>query len=264
MSNLKFGVEIEAVGASMSTVADALNRAGVPCRVEGYTHATMAHWKVVSDASLTGNMAFELVSPILQGEHGLMQVVRVCEALATIGAKVNNSCGLHVHVDGRALTVSQLANVCKMWLKYETCFDQVLPESRRNNVYCRSIKSKFQTLAEGFDKLTKCTTVAALTGVMNGDGAYRTSRYHKLNLESMTRHGTVEFRQHSGTVDGEKIVNWVKLVTNFVQVAKDAKTIKMTGEGNFDNLLDVAPDRASKKFYRARRAHFASKTAATV
>ena len=87
---------------------------------------------------------------------------------------------------------------------------------------------------------------------MNGEHGHP-SRYHKLNLESLVRHGTVEFRQHSGTVDGEKMANWVMLVGGFVECAVSAKTIRKTGEGKFENLLDVTPIPEVKKYYRQRR-----------
>lgn len=44
-------------------------------------------------------------------------------------------------------------------------------------------------------------------------------RYHKLNLVSLWVHGTIEFRQHSGTVDADKAVNWIELLMQFVNRA---------------------------------------------
>jgi hypothetical protein len=96
-----------------------------------------------------------------------------------------------------------------MWLKYEACFDSIVPKSRRNNRFAAGIRSKFATLEAGFAKLATATSIQGLTRIMNSDGYSGSSRYHKLNLESMVRHGTVEFRQHSGTVSGLKMVNWV-------------------------------------------------------
>jgi hypothetical protein len=251
--NRKFGIEIEATNVAMSDVASALNAVGILCVVEGYNHATRNHWKVVSDCSISGNQGFELVSPILQGENGLMQVALVGDTLERIGAKVNTSCGLHVHVDGRDLTVNSMSRICKMWLKYEDCFDSIVPASRRNNQFCRAIRSKFASLEVAFDKLATATSIQGLTRIINSDGYSSSSRYHKLNLESMVRHGTVEFRQHSGTVNGLKMVNWVKLVGGFVESAVKAKNIKMDGEGKFENLLKVTPDATVRKFYRERR-----------
>ena len=261
--NRKFGIEIEAYNVPMAKVAAELNAVGILCAVEGYNHQTRNHWKIVSDCSINGVQAFELVSPILQGENGLMQVAIVGDTLERIGAKVNTSCGLHVHVDGRDLTVNSLSRICKMWLKYESCFDSIVPKSRRNNRFAAGIRSKFASLEAGFAKLATATSIQGLTRIMNSDGYSGSSRYHKLNLESMVRHGTVEFRQHSGTVNGLKMVNWVKLVGGFVETAVNAKSIKAAGEGKFENLLEVTPDATVRKFYRERRVALATEVGAT-
>jgi len=246
--NRKFGVEIEATGVSMTEVARALNAAGIPTYVEGYNHQTRSHWKVVSDASLAGHLCFELVSPVLQGADGLMQVTTVCKVLTELGAKVNKSCGLHVHVDARDLGRDALARVCKMWMKYESCFDSIVPASRRNNAYCKSNRSQYPTLDAAWAAIDAATGINGLISAMTMG-----TRYVKLNLQSLLRHGTVEFRQHSGTVDGDKMTNWIALVVGFVECAVTAKTIRKTGKGKFENLLEVTDVPSIRKFYRERR-----------
>jgi hypothetical protein len=260
----KFGIEIEATGLAMSKVVEALTAVGIRAAVDGYNHTTKTYWKVVSDASLSGTDCFELVSPILEGERGLMEVAIVADALERAGAKVNGSCGFHVHVDGRDLTVDQLKRVSKMWLKYENCFDALVGASRRRNLYCKSITSKFTGVVHGFRVIDSAQDLRQLICAVNGDGPQsgHSTRYHKLNLESMLRHGTVEFRQHGGTVNGEKMVNWVKLVIGFVVAAAEAKTIRMTGAGKFANLLDVCPDAYTRKFLTKRQKHFAEQDVA--
>jgi hypothetical protein len=44
-----------------------------------------------------------------------------------------------------------------------------------------------------------------------------TSRYRNINLQAFTKHKTIEFRQHHGTLDGTKISNWVSFILNFVE-----------------------------------------------
>lgn len=250
----KFGIEIEAYGVDMYVVASALTAAGIPTVVEGYNHVTRSHWKVVSDASLRGlPNAFELVSPVLEGQAGLDAVATVGMTLTALGAKVNTSTGFHTHVDARDLSVKQVGNVVKMFAKYETCFDGLLPASRRNNRFCESLIAG-RSVADVFAACDRAATLYDLRGLVNG-----WSRYKKLNLESLERHGTVEFRQHSGTVDPVKMVQWVKLVVGFVAEAAAAKTIRAAGAGKLDNLISVT-DAAGRKFFRERAAHFATAT----
>ena len=78
ITDRKFGIEIEAFGVSTYRVQDALRAAGLNAEVEGYNHITRSHWKITSDASINGRNAFELVSPILQGQNGLRQLKKAC------------------------------------------------------------------------------------------------------------------------------------------------------------------------------------------
>ena len=41
-------------------------------------------------------------------------------------------------------------------------------------------------------------------------------RYYKVNAVAYERHQTIEFRQHSGTTEYEKIANWVMFLAKLV------------------------------------------------
>lgn len=260
-STRKFGVEIEAYNVSMHQVADALQAVGIDARVAGYTHSTTPYWKLVSDASLTGAHAFELVSPILEGEAGFAELAKACEVMTSMGVKVNRSCGLHVHVDGRDLTLPQLKNVCRMFAKYEPCMDEVVPPSRRANDYCRSNLARLGGLDAAYTKIAAATNSNELAEVMNGPQHSHLARYHKLNLQSMLRHGTVEFRQHSGTVDAVKAVTWARMAVAFVVDATRWQSVRKDKVAhNFENFLKVTQDARVRKSLRARRAALAAPT----
>lgn len=59
-------------------------------------------WKAESDASIEvtklAHVACEFVSPVLRGEEGIQHLMEFVEFLRSIGATVNISCGLHIHV----------------------------------------------------------------------------------------------------------------------------------------------------------------------
>lgn len=98
--NRHFGIEIEAYNCTRERLARELTAAGINVQVEGYNHTNYRdHWKLVTDSSLNGDNSFELVSPILQGEQGLEEVEKVCWVLELCDVRVNDSCGLHVHMD---------------------------------------------------------------------------------------------------------------------------------------------------------------------
>ncbi|WP_279236979.1 amidoligase family protein [Heliorestis convoluta] len=49
------------------------------------------------------------------------------------------------------------------------------------------------------------------------------SRYLKLNIQSYWTHGTLEFRQHGGSLDGEKVTNWIIFSQSIVERSKGTK-----------------------------------------
>lgn len=202
-----FGVEIEMVGLPMDRVVAVLTAAGITCQNSGYTHSVTRYWKVVRDGSVPTGC--EVVSPILSGEDGLRELRQVMTALDDAGAGVNRLCGLHVHIDASGLTASDIANVVRRYARHEDEIDAFMPRSRRanNNNYCMSVRGL--TIDDSsMDNL-----------VRSGGG-----RYRKVNLQSYIRYGTVEFRQHSGTLNATKAVNWVLFLQAFVEESRTRET----------------------------------------
>lgn len=206
-----FGIEIEFTTASRETVARLMKQKGLLAEVEGYNHFTRRHWKLITDSSC----GYELVSPILKGRDGLNQLKLATEASAEAGAKVNRRCGLHIHHDINDLDAKQVANIYALCIKLEKTIDSFLPKSRRadNNEYCRSL-FRHSNQQRVLDQLKTVNTMEDINDI------FRT-RYLKLNFQSYVKYGTIEFRQHSGTIDFEKMYNWILLTQRIVERAKE-------------------------------------------
>jgi Putative amidoligase enzyme len=216
--NRTFGVEIEAYGVDKNELVTALRQVGIAVENAGYTHATTAYWKVVSDGSIRGNNAFELVSPILQGEAGLLELKKVCTVLKQKNALINKSCGLHIHFGVSNFGIKDWRNLYKTYAILEEQIDNFMPISRRadNNTYCKGLRLKYSSLDILFNKIDASRTVIQLAGIAATNG----SRYCKVNGTSFSRHGTVEFRQHSGTIEYDKISNWILFLARMVDYSK--------------------------------------------
>lgn len=255
-SNRSFGVEIEAYGVPAARVAAVLTAAGIRCDVQTYNHRTANCWKVVPDSSITGEHSFELVSPVLSGAAGLAEVRKVCGLLDVLNVNVNKSCGVHVHHDARDLSLAQWKNVVKSYLKYERAFDTIVAASRRddNNTYCRSLRNRFATLRDGMQAVNTATTLEQLAQiVVNND------RYYKLNLMAFWRHGTVEFRQHGGTISAEKICQWIILTNGFIEENLTLSVINAVGADQLSSLLwFVHVSKTTVHFFTERAAAFAA------
>ena len=208
--NHRFGVEIEAYNCTQEKLLHELSEAGIRVAIEGYTHRTTEHWKLVTDSSLSGNDTFELVSPILAGEAGLKELETVCWVLDLCDVKVNDSCGFHVHMDAAGFSMETWKNLALTYKHLEPVIDSFMPGSRRNNQYCQSLHGISDRA------IRDASTITDLQCVFNN------RRYYKLNLEAYSRHQTVEFRQHSGTTNYTKMEKWIRFLNGLVTFASAA------------------------------------------
>lgn len=200
-----FGVEIEC-GVSRDALAQSASETGMAYEYQGYNHRDGHNFfKFVTDGSLRLPNAIECVSPVLKGADGKAALKNACKTLNNAGARVNKTCGLHVHIGAARLTGEQYANVFVNYAHLERLIDSFMAESRRGgNAYYA------QTLQDHLSGLKRCSSVANVQSVMNG------CRYHKVNPMSYDRHKTIEFRQHQGTPDFNKISNWVNFCGKLV------------------------------------------------
>lgn len=226
--NRNFGVEVEFFGCNKETLKNRLRVLGVNSRFERYNHTTRNYFKFTTDRSINGENGREMVSPVLSGNGGLKKLQQACKALRLSKAKVNKSCGVHVHLEVSDFTVSNMISLVKNWYLLEKQFDKIMPLSRRsnNNTYCKSINN-FGSQRIFFGKLDRCTTIRDIVNLFN-------TRYLKLNLNSYVKYGTVEFRHHSGTTKFSKIKNWILICSRLVEFSKQNEVLV----SNINQILD--------------------------
>lgn len=230
-----FGVEIECLVPRASMISSAENN-NMPFRYEGYNHNDNNHYyKFVSDSSIIGANPIECVSPILKGKDGMKSLENCCKSLNEAGAQVNKSTGLHVHIGVNGISDEQYVNVFVNYQKLEGVIDSFMARSRRanNNRYCKTI--------QGYD-FTTCKNASFVYEKMQ-------SRYFKVNPQSFYAHKTIEFRQHQGSTDFEKISNWVNFCMKLVAWSKNNRL------ENEVLLIEEIPflTAKEKKFFNSRR-----------
>jgi hypothetical protein len=223
MNALTFGIEIECVGVNTSTARQALEAAGITCENNGYNHNTRPVWKVVTDGSLSSrDGSCEVVSPVLSGTDGLTEVRTVMAVLRTAGARINESCGMHIHIGVDTLTQEHQARIIRAYGKWSWAFTGLILQRRVNNRWAQ-LRS-----ASGTERL-------AVDWGMSHDlrhTASRHDRYYAFNIASFQRHGTFEMRAHHGSLNGMNASAWVALHTAFFEACKT--------EDGFNNLMNMA------------------------
>lgn len=244
-----FGVEIEFKSPlTREQIAQQLRNAGIDCQAEGYNHQTRSHWKVIYDASVVNG--HELVSPPMSfDDSSFRQIEIVCQTLTELGARIDKQCGLHVHHDARDLSDRQIVKTVALYAKHEAYFDEILPQSRRgtNNLFLKSLNVRGD-LKSTVKTITACKTREELKAVYS-------DRYYKLNVHSLFRHGTLEFRHHSGTIEAAKIVNWIKITRAMVERGANAKSVTVRNDTpNVDRFFRLTFGKELATYARTRRA----------
>ena len=230
-----FGVEIECLVAA-SLMRESATRNEMPFQYEGYNHVDNNHYyKFVSDSSIRGENPIECVSPVLTGKEGMKSLENCCKALNEAGAQVNRSTGLHVHIGAQNLSDEAYVNVFKNYQKLERVIDTFMANSRRtnNSQWCRTLQGK---------DFSWCTTKSDIYDEMNGN------RYFKVNACSYARHQTIEFRQHQGSTDFEKISNWVNFCAKLVAWSK--KNVLSSEVASIDEIPFLT--KKEKSFFKSR------------
>jgi hypothetical protein len=244
MKAQRFGMEIEFTGITRATAAQAIAEAlNGQVQYDGGSYSTYSvkgadgrKWKVMSDASIlpeavSGDYAgndyrCEFVTPICEYED-MEKIQAIVRALRRAGAKVNDSCGLHIHIDASQHTAKSLKNIANIMASKETLlFKSLEVNPDRAAKWCKKVEGKL------LDDLTKKRpkTLAEVKKIWyeGGDGSYQhyhTSRYHALNLHSVWQKGTVEFRMFNSTLHAGKVKAYIQLclaISNQAKIQKGA------------------------------------------
>lgn len=227
-----YGVEAEFFGIRSDDAVEVLNGAGITAQDDGYHHESRRYWRITEDGSVNGT-GLELVSPVLSRTTmtHTRAVTKAAKALREAGAVVDTSCGLHVHHSITGKDVEDVAQAAGLYTMFQRVIDTVLPPSRVGagaSGYCRPM-----TAADGPTGWLANIRSYDFTDLMR-NGCWNFGRYHGINLQALAAHGTLEFRQHSGTLNGEKINRW----TTFTRLFMDANERGKTVEGVNDEVQE--------------------------
>lgn len=223
-----FGLELEFSGITRQKASEAIamviNGNSYSSFEGGVYHkwvvrgADGRNWTVEYDSSvrsLGGGEQCEFVTP--KCTYDDIPVVQECiRALRKAGAKVDGSCGIHIHIDGANHNAKSLKNlVFTFRAKEDLIFKAVKTQQSRLNRWCQPINDEL------IDNIKKVKNIdsAKLKDVWYGtyrdwhdeSAHYHASRYHALNLHSLFYRGTVEFRLFESTLHAGEVRAYISL-----------------------------------------------------
>ena len=145
MKNINFGIEIEMRSITREMAAKIIAEY-FGTTVTGSTAKDNEGrlWKLVRDGSINDeNGGAELVSPILQYKdiETLQKLIRL---LRKNGAKVDKSCGIHIHIDAKDFTPKTIRNLINIiYSKEEMLYRALKVDKLIEEKYCQKTNEKF-------------------------------------------------------------------------------------------------------------------------
>lgn len=230
MKTQTIGTELEFTGISRETAAKVIaNFFGTTAQLDRSWTATDnagREWKVVSDGSIrteNGGEACEMVTPIL-GWADIENLQEIVRGLRRAGAKVNETCGLHIHIGAQGMTAAAIRNLVNNVASHEKLLYKALDVHEYRKRYCRPTDERF--LRELNEK--KPATLDELKPIWYGDDGshnyhYDNSRYTVCNLHATFTKGTIEMRLFNGSLHAGEIKTAIQLCCAMVAFAKTSK-----------------------------------------
>lgn len=186
---------------------------GLEIELEGVKHkyiTTPSPWRTEEDHSLKDN-GFEFITKPIKVMYVETELYKLKEYLADY--KISSRCSVHVHLNVRDLTFSELYKLLALYMVFERSLYRVSGD-RWNNNFCVPIT--FFT-----EQLKKTINYYEETNCFK-EHWYK---YTGLNLAPIfggesTKIGTIEFRHMEGTMDIDKILLWINLIVSLKVTAK--------------------------------------------
>jgi hypothetical protein len=196
-NQIAFGIEFETTLPANDTTPIGPYHGGyqVPWLPEG--------WRAERDSSIratSDRKACEFVSPKLRGSEGLAQIEQAIDAINARGAKVNETCGLHITLEWNG-DAAALARLISLVGNHERAiFASTGTRRREQTIYTKRIKQ----YGDKDRAKQRCEA----------------DRYHLLNLTHLARgRNRIEFRAFAGTLNKTKVAGYLMLCLGLVELA---------------------------------------------
>lgn len=248
MKEQGFGVEVEFTGitrrAAANVIAGRLNsRASAPecgCyHTQKIIDEAGRTWRIMRDSSIratttSGGYAddeyrCEMVTPVLNYDD-IELLQNVIRDLYKAGARSNDSCGIHVHVDASLQTPASIRRMVKFFVGRQDLIYEALQVGERANRWCHPMSKIFLSALESESDLTDTDLERIWYSSANDDYTggidhyhYNSTRYHGLNLHSLFTGKGIEFRLFNGTLHAGKIKAYIQFCLAVMAWAVDAK-----------------------------------------
>jgi len=171
-------------------------------------------WRREADGSLRGEESGEYVlrEPVPYANLGTV-FEELGTAFEATNARIDPTyrAGVHTHINVQDMTITELFNFIVCFLIMEECIVDFCAPSRRGNHFC--LRSKDATYL--IERLWRCAEEGELRHLNDED-----IRYSAMNLSSLFKYGSIEFRSLESTSDFARIQLWCDILYTLKESSK--------------------------------------------
>lgn len=253
LKNQKFGVEIEITGISRGRAAEVVAEM-LQSRISSvggspyYTRIIKDNhgrgWKVMRDSSINpqptqDEYRVEFVTPPLKYDD-IELLQGIVRKLKENGATANNSCGIHIHIDGANHNPQSLRRLVSFMTARQDLIYEALEIGDRGSRWCKKLSPEILVELKKNKSLTSDKVESVWYSQANDNYCgginhqhYNETRYHGVNLHSYFSKGTVEFRLFNSTLHAGKIKAYVQfcLAVSAWAITSDDKIVFRSMDG---------------------------------
>lgn len=208
---------------------------GIEIELEGVVGLRVKHdkfssyWNVVDDGSLRdGGMEYVLARPFA-GQDLIDALSIFDKGVSKSGHKIRVSerTSVHIHIDVRGLNYDQLMKFVCLYTIFEGALFNIAGKERSNNIFSTSLANSeghISLLGRYGDNPSKEEAYYLLR---------KFTKYSACNLAAVPKYGSLEFRNHSGTYDTDKILHWINVL---LLLKKSASDIEIPTQEVFNSI----------------------------
>ena len=196
---------------------------------------TDLYWRKEADASLRGESAEYVMKKPANIDKLDTIFGELTRAFDNSGLKMRPTyrAGIHVHVNVQDLTPTQLITFVSSYFLLEEVLLSFCDKSRVGNHFCLRMKDASYLL----DPLVSFIETQDIN-VLNDDNL----RYSSLNVTSLFKYGSIEFRALESTLDFNRIKIWAGVLAHLKEYATTVQNpVELLGQASELGFTEFAP-----------------------
>jgi hypothetical protein len=205
-----------------------------------------SYWHVKYDSTcgpLGKNIdsGWEIASYIGSGIGDIDHISRLARFLNNFGLETNLNCGLHIHIEVKDFSSIEIGILLARWLKVEELLIKICHSSRKQNEYCKSLRSVLEQrkktgsfmklIDDSFNGTNYIGSPLDLWAILHPlDLGVHNNQEKKVTLNTVGfaisqfnpdySRPTIELRLPESLLDEKHVKNWIRLILNFVETSK--------------------------------------------